>query len=101
MTLLKLCASRRDDSNGETESFWELNGVELWRFELKNIINAKTLLITCWGYIRIYLYNVYVDNSLKGMGTKRAFKGMGHKRALKGMGLKRALRGCGPKGHFK
>ena len=51
LTFFELCASRLDDSNGATESFWELNGVELWRFNDKIIFNAKTFLITCWGYI--------------------------------------------------
>ena len=32
-------------------------------------------------YIYIYIYNVYVDNALKGMGPKRAVKGGGAQKA--------------------
>ena len=38
---VELRASRRDDPNSATESFLELNGVELWPFKDKDIIIAK------------------------------------------------------------
>ena len=48
LTFFELCASRRDHSNGATESVWELDGVELWPFKDENIINAKTFIWGSW-----------------------------------------------------
>ena len=61
--LFQLCASRRDDSNGAMESFWEPNGVKLWPFKDKNIINAKGFLITCWSYIDVHIC-IYIQQIL-------------------------------------
>ena len=37
LSCFELCAFLGDDSNGATESFWELNGVDLWPFQENKI----------------------------------------------------------------
>ena len=52
-----LIVIRREDSDGATESFWELNGVNLRLFKFENIIYSKNITNRMLGlYVYIYTY---------------------------------------------
>ena len=52
-----LIVIRRGDSDGATESFWELNGVNLRLFKFENIIYSKNITNRMLGlYVYIYTY---------------------------------------------